>query len=63
MINTLERERRRCRKPPSAADVKGLCAQHLHPGADIATLAQQIPVQLELGIPSDLVPIATQTGE
>jgi hypothetical protein len=30
----------------------------IHPGADLARLANLLPVQLELGIPADLAPIA-----
>jgi hypothetical protein len=37
-------------------------AQHLHPGADLARLADQIPVQLELGVPADLVSLAVHAG-
>lgn len=37
-------------------------AQHVHPEADITPLAQKLPVQLELGVPGDLVPIAIYAG-
>ncbi|MFL6125418.1 DEAD/DEAH box helicase [Actinophytocola sp.] len=37
-------------------------AQHLHPSADLTHLAGQLPVQLELGVPADLVPLAVHAG-
>jgi hypothetical protein len=38
-------------------------ADNLHPTADLAGLADLLPAQLELGIPPDLLPLATHAGK
>jgi hypothetical protein len=37
-------------------------AHHLHPTADLTRLGHHLPVQLELGIPPGLIPLATHAG-
>jgi helicase len=37
-------------------------AQEIHPQAELDALADSIPVQLELGVPAAIVPLATVTG-